>query len=454
MDEYALYKVKKERVVQQMQRNIREIKCARNQREHAQVALEKTTTNLFRYKEDAPMLHISLSDFNHICSVDTINNIVEGEARTTYDALSRFLLPLGYMPAVVPQLKTITLGGAVAGGGIESSSFKEGFVHETIQELEILTGTGEVLTCNRTNEHKDLFFGFANSYATLGYALKIKAKITPTKPFVKLKHLRYANKKEYFSDLEKICVGKKVDFVDGTVFGFDQMYITTAQFVNDAPQTSDYTFENIYYKSIQEKENDFLSTYDYLWRWDTDWFWCSKHLGMQNKLVRMLVGKNRLNSQTYMKIKNWNNAHNFFSRFFSSSQKKEVIIQDVEIPIKNAEEFLSFFIGEIGIMPIWICPVQNKTDVFPLYETKLDTLYVNFGFWDMIPTTQEKGFFNRRVEQKVEELQGKKSLYSDSFYRQEEFWQLYGGSAYWQLKEKYDPNHVFPDLYEKCVLKK
>ena len=36
------------------------------------------------------------------------------------------------MPAVVPQLKSITLGGAVAGVGIEATSFRYGLVHDTI----------------------------------------------------------------------------------------------------------------------------------------------------------------------------------------------------------------------------------------------------------------------------------------------------------------------------------
>ena len=46
------------------------------------------------------------------------------------------------MPLVVPQLKTITLGGAVAGLGIESSSFRNGLPHESVLEMEILTGDG------------------------------------------------------------------------------------------------------------------------------------------------------------------------------------------------------------------------------------------------------------------------------------------------------------------------
>ena len=44
----------------------------------------------------------------------------------TYGDLVDATLPHGLAPLVVPQLKTITLGGAVTGLGIESTSFRDG----------------------------------------------------------------------------------------------------------------------------------------------------------------------------------------------------------------------------------------------------------------------------------------------------------------------------------------
>ena len=52
---------------------------------------------------------------------------------TTYEDLVDATLAHGLMPLVVPQLKTITLGGAVAGLGIESTSFRHGLPHESVR---------------------------------------------------------------------------------------------------------------------------------------------------------------------------------------------------------------------------------------------------------------------------------------------------------------------------------
>jgi FAD/FMN-containing dehydrogenase len=81
---------------------------------------------------------------------------------------------------------------------------------------------------------------------------------------------------------------------------------------------------------------------------------------------------------------------------------------------------------------------------------------VNFGFWDVVQDTvrREPGHYNRKIERKVVELGGVKSLYSDSYYPEDEFWRLYNKPAYDALKARYDPRGKFKNLYEKCVLRR
>ena len=221
----------------------------------------------------------------------------------TYEALVAECLAHGVMPAVVPQLKTITLGGAVAGVGIESSSHRHGLVHDSMLEIEVLLGDGRIVTCTPDNEHADLFFGFPNSYGTLGYALRVKVKTVPVKPFVRLQHTEFKNPLQFFEELGGRLKAGEADFIDGTVFNPGQLFVTLGSFADSAPYTSDYTYENIYYQSIRGKREDYLTVHDYLWRWDTDWFWCSKNVFAQHPLIRKIYGRERLGSRTYTKIK-------------------------------------------------------------------------------------------------------------------------------------------------------
>ncbi len=424
------------------------------QKEEGTIALGKSTSNLFRHRKQGKTNKINVRHFNNVISIDTKNKTADVEGMTPYETVVAECLKHNLMPTVVPELKSITVGGALTGVGIESSSFKYGLVHETVLESEIILGDGRILTCTPTNEHKDLFFGFPNSYGTLGYALRVRIKLIPVKKYVRLTHLQYTEAEKYFEDIKRHCLDTKVDFVDGTIFSTSEMYITLGEFVDSVPnKVSDYTHMNIYYKSIQEKKTDFLTILDYIWRWDTDWFWCSKHFGVQRKFIRRLFGKKRLNSKVYQKIRQWNHKHPILSKF---SKRKESIVQDIEVPVDVAHKFVDFFFDTIKIKPVWVCPTKfyNKEVNFPLYPMDKDTLYINFGFWDVVPTTKEDGYYNRLIEKKVRELSGKKSLYSTSFYSQDEFWELYNKRTYDILKKKYDPNGAFLGLYDKCVGRK
>jgi len=415
------------------------------------VGLAKDSSNLFRERAAAAGRRLDVRGFNEVLSVG--KDFVDAEGMVSYEALARACLAHGAMPAVVPQLKTITLGGAVAGVGIESSSHRHGLVHDSMLELEVLLGDGRVVTCTPDNEHADLYFGFPNSYGTLGYALRVRVRTVPVKPFVKLEHLGFSQKEKYFEKLKN----QDADFVDGTIFSQDEMYLTLGRFVDKAPYTSDYTYENIYYKSIREKREDYLTIHDYLWRWDTDWFWCSKNVMAQNSFFRKYVfGKERLGSRTYTKIMRWNSRLGLTRKFGRVvGLHSESVIQDVDIPLARAAEFFEFYADQIALWPQWVCPIAPGKGNFSLYPVK-NQKYVNFGFWDVKRTRQPHppGHFNRMIERKVAELGGIKSLYSDSFFAEDEFARAYGGDAYRKLKTKYDPGGTFPGLYEKCVLRR
>lgn len=421
------------------------------------IRLQKNTSNLFRVRKDSNAKRLDVRDFNNVLHVDSKNGTVEVEGMTPYYRLVDECLKHGVIPTVVPQLKSITIGGAVTGIGIESSSFRYGLVHETIEEMEILLPGGRIVICTPDNEHKDLFYGFPNSYGTLGYALKLKVKTVPVKPFVELTHIRHSQAKPYFDEIKEWC-DQDIDFIDGTIFNATEMYITLGRFVDEAPFRSDYTYENIYYQSIQRHDKDYLTTEDYIWRWDTDWFWCSKNLGMQNSLVRALVGKSRLNSITYTKMMRWNakwKPAQYMNKLLG--YHTESVIQDIEVAIDRCPEFLQFYLDTIRFMPVWVCPTRaySKSACFDLYPMQPDTLYVNFGFWDVIKGRNKlpEGFYNKQVEQKVSSLGGMKSLYSDSYYTKDEFWNIYNKPVYDQLKQKYDPDGVLKDIFRKCVLK-
>ena len=231
---------------------------------------------------------------------------------------------------------------------------------------------------------------------------------------------------------------------------------------------------NIYYRSIQHDDvvhpkRDRLTIRDYLWRWDTDWFWCSRAFGAQNPKIRRAWPKKYLRSSFYWKLIGYDQRYDIGDRLNARKGEPpgERVVQDIEVPAERTADFARWFLDEIPIEPIWLCPLRllepgpsleapfdgATTQPWPLYPLLRGRTYVNFGFWSAVPVTPGKpGFTNRRIEQKVSELGGHKSLYSESFYPEDEFDALYGSAAYRDLKQKYDPNDRLKTLYEKAVL--
>jgi FAD/FMN-containing dehydrogenase len=437
----------------------------------ASVRLAKPTSNLFRArtKRDAPGL--DTSGLRNVISVDPEARTADVAGMCTYEDLVAATLPYGLSPLVVPQLKTITLGGAVTGLGIESASFRNGLPHESVLEMDILTGAGELLTAS-ADQHPDLYRAFPNSYGTLGYSTRLRIELEPVAPFVALRHIRFHSLAEMIAGMERIIDtggrdGVPVHYLDGVVFSADESYLCVGTRTTTPGPVSDYTGQRIYYRSIQHDggslgvegvKEDRLTIHDYLWRWDTDWFWCSRAFGAQNPRLRRWWPRRYRRSSVYSKLMAADQRFGIADRIEKRKSgpggrlPRERIVQDVEVPIERTCEFLEWFLDTVPIEPIWLCPLRLRDgEGWPLYPIQPDRTYVNIGFWSSVPAGDTEGATNRTIEAKVSALDGHKSLYSDSFYTREEFDQLYGGESYNTVKKTYDPDSRLLDLYAKAV---
>ncbi|MET9326321.1 FAD-binding oxidoreductase [Tsukamurella sp. NPDC003166] len=438
----------------------------------ARVRLAKKTSNLFRARAatDAPGLDVS--GLSEVISIDPEARTADVGGMCTYEDLVAATLPFGLAPTVVPQLKTITLGGAVTGMGIESSSFRAGLPHEAVRSMDILTGTGEIVTATPDGPHADLYFGFPNSYGTLGYSTRLTVELEPVGRYVELRHVRFHTLDDLQDTMRDIVDereydGEPVDYLDGVVFSADESYLVLGRRTDEDGPLSDYTGREIYYRSIQHADGvtrDRLTTHDYLWRWDTDWFWCSRAFGAQNPTVRRFWPKHLLRSSFYWKLvaldRRWDIGDRLSAR--KGEPPGERVVQDIEVHIDEITEFLEWFLAEIPIEPIWLCPLRLRDPLppgadpdrpWPLYPLEPGETYVNVGFWSAVPKQpgQIEGRANRLIEEKVSELGGHKSLYSEAFYERAEFDELYGGIHLEKYKSQYDPEDRLLGLYDKTV---
>ncbi|MGR6317456.1 FAD-binding oxidoreductase [Micromonospora soli] len=432
------------------------------------VRLAKQTSNLFRPRAAPRAPGLDVSGLTGVLSVDPDARTADVQGMCTYEDLVDATLPHGLMPLVVPQLRTITLGGAVTGLGIESTSFRNGLPHESVQELDILTGAGEIVTARPVGEHAELFRAFPNSLGSLGYATRLRIELQPIRRYVALRNIRFSRLAELTDAVAEVVAkgsweGDPVDTMDGVMFSPGEAYLVLGTFTDDAAgQPSDYTGQDIYYRSLRRRTHDVLTGYDYLWRWDTDWFWCSAAFGVQHPVVRRLWPQRYRRSDFYHRLVRLEHRHQVAARIdrWRGRPARERVVQDVEIPLDGTAEFLRWFAGRVGMTPVWLCPLRlrepagpGSARAWPLYPLQPGETYVNIGFWGSVPIADgaADGDVNREIERAVSEVGGHKSLYSDAYYDREAFDRLYGGETWRAVKDRCDPDHRLTGLYEKAV---
>ncbi|PVG83543.1 FAD-linked oxidase [Nocardioides gansuensis] len=437
------------------------------------VRLAKRTSNLFRPRSASRAPGLDVTGLTGVLHVDPVKRIAEVQGMCTYEHLVDATLPHGLMPLVVPQLRTITLGGAVSGLGIESTSFRHGLPHESVLEMDVFTGAGDVLT---TYPGDDLFDAFPNSYGCLGYATRLLIALEEVQPYVALRHVAFADHAALESAVREVVAtrawaGERVDAMDGVVFAPGDIRLTFARWTDgglDTPPrspaatrpaapTSDYTGQQVYYRSVHDRDTDLLTVHDYLWRWDTDWFWCSAAFGAQHPVVRRLWPRRWRRSDVYHRLLGLDHRLHIADRLDrrAGRPQRERVVQDVEVPVERLGEFLDWFDREVGMRPVWLCPVV-ATRPWPTYPLEPGRVYVNVGFWGTVHVGPEAADSprNRAIEQRVLELGGHKSLYSEAFYDPETFERLYGGDHLAKVKAQHDPDGRLPTLYEKAVTRR
>ncbi len=437
------------------------------------VRLAKGTSAVLRPRAGRTGPGLDVSGLTGVVSIDTgapgRPPTAEVQGMCTYEELVAATLPEGLVPLVVPQLRTTTLGGAVTGPGLASSSFRNGLPHESVLELDVLTGAGEIVPARPDGEHADLHRGFPGSCGTLGYAVRLRIELERAAPCVALRNVRFGSPEELAAAVAEVSgrrswEGEPVDFVDGMVLSTDEAYLTLGTWADDAPALSDYTGREVYYRSLRYRGRDALTTHDYLWRWDTDWFWCSAAFGAQHPLLRRLWPASRRRSDVYHRLLGLENRYAVAARLdrLRGRPAHERVVQDVVVHVGLAAGLLRWWAEHVPMSPLWICPLRLREPgpaagddgrPWPLYPLRRGQTYVTIGFRGTVPIApgRRDGDVNRAVQDAVRRFDGHTSPYSDADDGREEFRARHGGEVHDDLKSRYDPQGRLLDLFDKAV---
>jgi FAD/FMN-containing dehydrogenase len=413
---------------------------------------KRTSSNLFRYQpRQRAGRRIDLSGFNQVLRVDAGARRLEVEGLATFEAIVDRTLPHGLVPLITPELKHITVGGAIVGIGIESNCYRHGFVHDGMLEAEVLLPDGRIVTCSAQSE-PELFRALPNSYGTLGYILRATMRLMPALPYVHLHTARFDDLDAYLAAMRAATERADVDFVEGIFYSESSLFLTLSRFVEKPPRVDDILRRNVFYRLIEREPDVYLTTKDYLFRYDPDWFWNLPETPAY-ALFRRFAPAAMRNS-------------GFYKRYVEAKTRlldrvapgrpdpEEPLIQDWEVPWEQASHLTRFALREVdlGGKP-WIVTAIRTPASPTLYPIKAGALYYNLGCYCQVrkPAGRDAYHYTRVMDRKCFDLGGIKMLYSSTFLSKAEFGRIYNGAEYERLKKRYDPAQRQRSLYEKCV---
>lgn len=381
---------------------------------------------------------LDVAELDRILCVDPQRRVCVAEPGVTFEDLVAATRRYGLAPLVVPELKTITIGGAVAGCSIESSSFRTGGFHDTCLEYEVLTAGGELLTCTRENEHQLVFGMVHGTFGTVGVLTQLTFRLAPAAPFVHVVYERHARLEDYLAAIQRHRRRPELDFMDGLIHSPREHVLCLGRYVDQAPYTHRYDWTRVYYRSTLTRAEDYLRCADYFFRYDH---------GVTNVFPRTFLGRLLLGP--------WTGSTQLLRlaerlRWLLPRQRPTVTV-DLFLPLSRVTAFLGWYERAVGHYPLWVVPYARVED-YPWIADELlrgveDDLFLDLAVYGL--AQGEGPDVYRLLEGALLELGGLKTLISHNHFTEDEFWRLWNRPNYEAVKAATDPQGLFRDLYTK-----
>lgn len=447
---------------------------------------------------------VDISALRHVLRVDAQARTALVEPNVPMDALVATTLRHGLVPPVVMEFPGITAGGGFAGTAGESSSFRHGFFDDTVRSVEMVLPDGEVVVARRPedgagaagaatpaaasaagavvdgaaarDDYADLFRGAAGAVGTLGITTLLELNLVEAKRFVRTRYRRTRSVAEAIAAVrEATDPAAGNDYVDGILFSRDHGVVVTGRMTDDKPaaapvQTFSRAWDPWFYLHVEARTKDagagaddapveeYIPLAEYLFRYDRAGFWVGR-AGW-----RYFGGVVPFNRLTRWFLDDFVHTRMLYRALHGSGESARFVVQDIAVPFATAERLVDYTADELGIWPLWLCPLRRRAPpTFHPHTTtpgadarrggeEEDDMMLNVGVWGWGPAGHDEFVrANRALEARVAALGGMKWLYAHTYYEEREFWDAYGGRAWYDaLRHKYKADEAgLPTVYDK-----
>ncbi|CAL1413990.1 unnamed protein product [Linum trigynum] len=130
----------------------------------------------------------------------------------------------GVAPASWTDYLHLTVGGTLSNAGIGGQSFRHGPQISNVHEMDVVTGTGKLVTCSPSN-NTDLFYAVLGGLGQFGIITRARIALHPAPKRVKWVRLLYSDFAAFTKDQERLISDRnhgggvlpEVDYLEGSL---------------------------------------------------------------------------------------------------------------------------------------------------------------------------------------------------------------------------------------------
>jgi FAD/FMN-containing dehydrogenase len=155
-----------------------------------------------------------------IIEMATLDDISVGAGVATVEAGARWsallgkTLPRGLTPPVLTDYLELSVGGTLSVGGVGGASPHFGAQVDNVEELEVVTGTGERVICSPTR-HPDLFHAVLAGLGQCAVVVRATLRLLPAHSTVRHYRLFYPSFDALAADQRRVLADGRFSFVEG-----------------------------------------------------------------------------------------------------------------------------------------------------------------------------------------------------------------------------------------------
>jgi FAD/FMN-containing dehydrogenase len=354
---------------------------------------------------------------------DVQHDRVVVDAGATWSEVLAATLPQGFTPPVLTDYLALSIGGTLVVGGIGGTTSQYGMQSDNVLELEVVTGTGEKVTC-APDSNADLFDAVRAGLGQVAIITRATLKLIPAPERVRRYVLTYPDLRTLLTDERLLAADKRFDAAQGAVLptptGWKYRLDAVAQFAGNNPPDDNILLAGL----SDDRPAAQVSTLPY--------FDDLNRLAVLELLLRA-------NGQ-------WFSPHPWLTTFVGDGEV-ESVVSDELARLTPAD------LGPFGQVVLSAFPSQAVTS--PLLRLPADKLVYAFNLV-RIPTTNDTTevnrlvMANRAIYERVRAAGG--TLYPVSaFPMSRDDWRQHFGAVWGRLrdaKQHFDPRHVLTPGYE------